>query len=96
MVRLVGSQDLGFGDSVLNFGDALYKDRPDRQAQSNVMRLCAYLLFASRVEPGSCADVFPGSPLPEQGIEPFGRDPLTNYAPGARNGDESRWRPPNR
>ncbi len=49
MVTIVDSRGLGFGDSVLNFGDALYRDRPDRQAQSNVMRLCAFLLFASRV-----------------------------------------------
>ena len=49
MVTLIRSQDLEFGDSVLNFGDALYKDRPDRQAQSNVLRLCAFLLFGSRV-----------------------------------------------
>jgi hypothetical protein len=49
MVTLIRSQDLEFGDSVLNFGDALYKDHPDRQVQSNVLRLCAFLLFGSRV-----------------------------------------------
>ncbi len=49
MSAIIQPRDLEFGDAVLNFGDSIYKDSPDRRAQDNVLRLCAYLLFSNRV-----------------------------------------------
>src|SRR5688572_19808963 len=42
-------RELGFGDAILNFGDSVYDDSPERRARDHVLRLAAYLLFAERV-----------------------------------------------
>lgn len=49
MADMLESKDLEFGDAVLNFGDSIYRESAERRAQDNVLRLCAYALFANRV-----------------------------------------------